>query len=65
MPAGFCGSWEILSNVNFEGYMTALGKSLTRADITSLLKYNGSSLSLFSNMEPAMTITFNKALGRR
>lgn len=38
MPAGFCSSWEIISNVNFEGYMIALGKSLTRADITSLLK---------------------------
>uniref|UniRef100_A0A3Q3WS35 Cellular retinoic acid-binding protein 1 n=1 Tax=Mola mola TaxID=94237 RepID=A0A3Q3WS35_MOLML len=25
MPAGFCSSWEIISNVNFEGYMIALG----------------------------------------
>lgn len=43
MPANFCGSWEIISNVNFEGYMIALGKSLKHinptmfSDITSLL----------------------------
>lgn len=26
MPDSFCGSWEIVSNINFEGYMVALGK---------------------------------------
>ncbi|XP_067384092.1 retinoid-binding protein 7a isoform X3 [Channa argus] len=25
MPASLCGTWEIISNVNFEGYMVALG----------------------------------------
>ncbi|XP_029361279.1 nicotinamide/nicotinic acid mononucleotide adenylyltransferase 1 [Echeneis naucrates] len=27
MPAGICGTWDIISNVNFEGYMIALGIS--------------------------------------
>lgn len=34
MPANFCGSWEIISNVNFEGYMIALGKSLKHVVLT-------------------------------
>ncbi|CAG07542.1 unnamed protein product [Tetraodon nigroviridis] len=25
MPDSFCGTWEIVSNINFEGYMVALG----------------------------------------
>ncbi|KAF6735508.1 Retinoid-binding protein 7 [Oryzias melastigma] len=25
MPASICGTWEMISNVNFEGYMIALG----------------------------------------
>ncbi|RVE70474.1 hypothetical protein OJAV_G00064260 [Oryzias javanicus] len=25
MPASICGTWEMISNVNFEGYMMALG----------------------------------------
>lgn len=25
MPASLCGSWDMISNVNFEGYMVALG----------------------------------------
>uniref|UniRef100_A0A3P9KUE4 Cellular retinoic acid-binding protein 1 n=1 Tax=Oryzias latipes TaxID=8090 RepID=A0A3P9KUE4_ORYLA len=25
MPASICGAWELISNVNFEGYMVALG----------------------------------------
>ncbi|XP_032377536.1 retinoid-binding protein 7a [Etheostoma spectabile] len=25
MPASLCGTWDIISNVNFEGYMIALG----------------------------------------
>lgn len=29
MPACLCGTWDIVSNVNMEGYMIALGKSLT------------------------------------
>lgn len=28
MPASICGSWEMISNVNMEGYMMALGKFL-------------------------------------
>lgn len=31
MPASLCGIWEIISNTNFEGYMTALGKSFNHA----------------------------------
>lgn len=27
MPVSLCGSWDMVSNVNFEGYMIALGKS--------------------------------------
>ncbi|XP_040010018.1 nicotinamide/nicotinic acid mononucleotide adenylyltransferase 1-like [Xiphias gladius] len=27
MPASLCGTWDIISNVNFEGYMIALGIS--------------------------------------
>lgn len=27
MPASLCGTWDIVSNVNFEGYMIALGES--------------------------------------
>uniref|UniRef100_A0A8C6MDN3 Nicotinamide nucleotide adenylyltransferase 1 n=1 Tax=Nothobranchius furzeri TaxID=105023 RepID=A0A8C6MDN3_NOTFU len=26
MPTSFCGTWDIISNVNFEGYMIALGE---------------------------------------
>ncbi len=28
MPASLCGTWEMISNVNMEGYMIALGMSL-------------------------------------
>lgn len=27
MPVSLCGSWDMVSNVNLEGYMIALGKS--------------------------------------
>uniref|UniRef100_A0A672K6G0 Retinoid-binding protein 7-like n=1 Tax=Sinocyclocheilus grahami TaxID=75366 RepID=A0A672K6G0_SINGR len=30
MPVSLCGSWDMVSNVNFEGYMTALGNLYTR-----------------------------------
>lgn len=26
MPVDYSGTWDIVSNVNFEGYMVALGK---------------------------------------
>lgn len=26
MPVSFCGTWEMISNVNMEGYMKALGE---------------------------------------
>uniref|UniRef100_A0A8C6MKD5 Cellular retinoic acid-binding protein 1 n=1 Tax=Nothobranchius furzeri TaxID=105023 RepID=A0A8C6MKD5_NOTFU len=29
MPTSFCGTWDIISNVNFEGYMIALGEYFT------------------------------------
>ncbi|XP_017273092.1 retinoid-binding protein 7a [Kryptolebias marmoratus] len=25
MPTSFCGTWDMISNVNFDGYMNALG----------------------------------------
>lgn len=28
MPASLCGTWDIISNVNLDGYMIALGKSI-------------------------------------
>lgn len=27
MPVSLCGTWDMVSNVNMEGYMIALGKS--------------------------------------
>ncbi|XP_054465129.1 retinoid-binding protein 7a [Anoplopoma fimbria] len=38
MPAGLCGTWEIISNVNFEGYMTAMGISQCLRKIALKLK---------------------------
>ncbi|XP_011620283.1 retinoid-binding protein 7a [Takifugu rubripes] len=38
MPDSFCGSWEIISNVNFEGYMNALGINLYLRKIALRLK---------------------------
>ncbi|CAL8261566.1 retinoid-binding protein 7a [Gadus morhua] len=29
MAAGLCGTWDMVSNVNFDGYMVALGVSTT------------------------------------
>lgn len=28
MPFNLCGTWDMLSNVNFEGYMIALGTKM-------------------------------------
>lgn len=33
MPASFCGTWEMLSNSNLDGYMIALGKALFHTKI--------------------------------
>uniref|UniRef100_A0A4W6CGT1 Retinol binding protein 7a, cellular n=1 Tax=Lates calcarifer TaxID=8187 RepID=A0A4W6CGT1_LATCA len=30
MPASLCGTWDMISNVNFEGYMIALGNVCLR-----------------------------------
>ncbi|XP_024126262.1 retinoid-binding protein 7 [Oryzias melastigma] len=38
MPADFSGTWEIVSNVNFDGYMVALGVDFATRKIASLLK---------------------------
>lgn len=26
MPTSLCGTWDMISNVNFDGYMSALGE---------------------------------------
>uniref|UniRef100_A0A3P9IWB2 Cellular retinoic acid-binding protein 1 n=1 Tax=Oryzias latipes TaxID=8090 RepID=A0A3P9IWB2_ORYLA len=38
MPASICGTWELISNVNFEGYMVALGISPCLRKIALKLK---------------------------
>ncbi|KAB5546184.1 hypothetical protein PHYPO_G00069180 [Pangasianodon hypophthalmus] len=38
MPASLCGTWEILSNINLEGYMIALGIGLSTRKIALKLK---------------------------
>ncbi|XP_070695998.1 retinoid-binding protein 7a [Pempheris klunzingeri] len=38
MPASLLGTWDIISNVNFEGYMIALGVSLHLRKIALKLK---------------------------
>ncbi|KAI5612223.1 retinol binding protein 7a, cellular, partial [Silurus asotus] len=38
MPASLCGKWELISNINFEGYMIALGISLYIRKIALRLK---------------------------
>ncbi|KAM8754552.1 retinoid-binding protein 7a [Acanthopagrus schlegelii] len=38
MPASFCGTWEMISNVNFEGYMITLGVSPPLRKIALKLK---------------------------
>lgn len=39
MPASLCGAWEMVSNVNFEGYMMALGISSYLRKIALKLKF--------------------------
>ncbi|XP_060899011.1 retinoid-binding protein 7 isoform X1 [Labrus mixtus] len=38
MPVDFSGTWDIVSNVNFEGYMISLGIDFATRKIASLLK---------------------------
>ncbi|XP_075898555.1 retinoid-binding protein 7a [Nelusetta ayraudi] len=38
MLASICGSWEMISNVNMEGYMIALGISTSLRKIAQMLK---------------------------
>ncbi|MCJ8741531.1 hypothetical protein PDJAM_G00071700 [Pangasius djambal] len=38
MPASLCGTWEMLSNINLEGYMIALGIGLSTRKIALKLK---------------------------
>ncbi|XP_076019476.1 retinoid-binding protein 7a [Genypterus blacodes] len=38
MPESLCGTWEMISNVNFEGYMVALGVSSVLRKIALKLK---------------------------
>ncbi|XP_053173749.1 retinoid-binding protein 7a [Scomber japonicus] len=39
MPASFCGTWDMVSNVNLEGYMMALGISVYLRKIALRLKF--------------------------
>ncbi|CAK6951283.1 retinoid-binding protein 7a [Scomber scombrus] len=39
MPASLCGTWDMISNVNFEGYMIALGVSAYLRKIALRLKF--------------------------
>ncbi|XP_053339052.1 retinoid-binding protein 7a [Clarias gariepinus] len=38
MPASFCGTWEMLSNCNLDGYMIALGIGVSTRKIAMKLK---------------------------
>ncbi|XP_020484744.1 retinoid-binding protein 7 isoform X2 [Labrus bergylta] len=38
MPVDFSGTWDIVGNVNFEGYMISLGIDFATRKIASLLK---------------------------
>ncbi|XP_047233557.1 retinoid-binding protein 7a isoform X2 [Girardinichthys multiradiatus] len=38
MPTSLCGTWDMISNVNFEGYMRALGVSVYLRKIALRLK---------------------------
>ncbi|XP_030585376.1 retinoid-binding protein 7 [Archocentrus centrarchus] len=38
MPADLSGTWDMVSNVNFEGYMLALGVDFATRKIASVLK---------------------------
>ncbi|KAL7864924.1 hypothetical protein AOLI_G00163440 [Acnodon oligacanthus] len=39
MPASLCGTWDMLSNVSFEGYMIALGVGLSTRKVALKLKH--------------------------
>ncbi|KAL0158033.1 hypothetical protein M9458_046109, partial [Cirrhinus mrigala] len=39
MPVSLCGTWDMVSNVNLEGYMIALGISLCTRKIALKLKH--------------------------
>ncbi|KAI1892615.1 hypothetical protein AGOR_G00135400 [Albula goreensis] len=39
MPDSICGTWDMISNVNFDGYMTALGVSPAMRKIALKLKH--------------------------
>ncbi|XP_051734981.1 retinoid-binding protein 7a [Ctenopharyngodon idella] len=39
MPVSLCGTWDMVSNVNFEGYMIALGIGLYTRKIALKLKH--------------------------
>ena len=53
MPASLCGAWDIVSNVNFEGYMIALGKSFKHV---VLVKHNYLILSLYLKTFPSVKL---------
>lgn len=66
MPASLCGTWDMISNVNFEGYMKALGigvylrKIALRLKLRKVIEQQGDqyivkTLSTFKNY----TISFN------
>ncbi|XP_035488589.1 retinoid-binding protein 7 [Scophthalmus maximus] len=38
MPVDYSGTWNLVSNVNFEGYMVALGIDIVTRKIAALLK---------------------------
>ncbi|XP_062259887.1 retinoid-binding protein 7 [Platichthys flesus] len=38
MPADYSGTWDLVSNVNFEGYMVSLGIDFATRKIASMLK---------------------------
>ncbi|KAJ8378892.1 hypothetical protein AAFF_G00233260 [Aldrovandia affinis] len=37
MPVSLCGTWDMVSNVNFDGYMIALGVSLAKRKIALMV----------------------------
>ncbi|XP_069545097.1 retinoid-binding protein 7-like isoform X2 [Brachyistius frenatus] len=63
MPSSFCGTWDIISNVDFEGYMIALGirlylrKIALRLNIRKVIEQQGDqyiikTTSAFRNYTP-------------
>ncbi len=40
MPVSLCGTWDMVSNVNFEGYMIALGKSAFLYPVKWIIAHN-------------------------